>query len=72
VNHESRVNLAFGPVGLAGWAMLGLGILKRSRFLSLLGLGAVAADVTIAELGGFKAMNETRPVGAAEAEPPEQ
>ena len=67
MNDEPRVNLAFGPVGLAGWAMLGLGILKRSRFLSLLGLGAVAADVTIAELGGFKAMNETRPVASVES-----
>jgi hypothetical protein len=52
--------LAFGPVGLAGWALLLLGILKRSRLLSLLGLAAVAADVTIPELGGFKAMNEPR------------
>jgi len=57
---EQGVALSFGPVGLAGWALLLLGILKRSRVLSLLGLGAVAADVTIAELGGFKAMNETR------------
>jgi hypothetical protein len=53
--------LAFGPVGLAGWVLLLLGILKRSRVVSLLGLAGVAADVTIAELGGFKAMNETRP-----------
>jgi hypothetical protein len=37
-----------------------LGILKRSCLLSLLGLAAVAADVTIPELGGFKAMNEPR------------
>jgi hypothetical protein len=58
---EERVRVAFGPVGLAGWAFLLLGILKRSRLLSLLGLGAVVADVTVAELGGFKAMNETRP-----------
>ena len=58
---EQGVALSFGPVGLAGWALLAFGILKRSRILSLLGLGAVAADVTIAELGGFKAMNETRP-----------
>jgi hypothetical protein len=68
VSDEPGVNLAFGPVGLAGWALLGLGILKRSRFLSLLGLGAVAADVTIAELGGFKAMNETRPVASVGSE----
>lgn len=60
------INLAFGPVGLGGWALLLLGILTRRRLLSLLGLGAVAADVTVAELGGFKAMNETRPGAGAE------
>jgi hypothetical protein len=58
--NDGKTALAFGPVGLFGWALLLVGILKRSRMLSLLGLGAVAADVTIAELGGFKAMNETR------------
>jgi hypothetical protein len=52
--------MAFGPVGLAGCALLLLGILKRSRFIALLGLAGVVADVTVAELGGFKAMNETR------------
>ena len=52
--------VAFGPVGLAGWAMLLLGILFRRRVLSLLGLAGVVADVTVAELGGFKAMNEAR------------
>jgi hypothetical protein len=57
---EREVTLAFGPVGLAGWALLLLGILVRRRLLALLGLAAVAADVTVAELGGFKAMNETR------------
>ena len=63
-DQETRV--AFGPVGLAGWGLLLLGILRRSRFLSLLGLAAVAADVTVAELGGFKAMNETRPSAATD------
>ena len=63
---ERQLTMAFGPVGLAGWALLLLGILKRSRILALLGLGAVAADVTIAELGGFKAMNEARPFGREE------
>jgi hypothetical protein len=61
VNDQRDVTLAFGPVGLAGWALLLLGILKRSRIVALLGLGAVAADVTVAELGGFKAMNEAPP-----------
>jgi len=54
------VKVALGPVGLAGVAALLLGILVRSRLLALLGLGGVVADVTVAELGGFKAMNETR------------
>jgi len=65
---KGDINLAFGPVGLGGWALLLLGILTRSRLLSLLGLGAVAADVTVAELGGFKAMNETRSTGSGDAE----
>ena len=56
---ESReTQIAFGPVGLAGWALLVLGILLRRRLIALLGLSAVVADVTVAELGGFKAMNE--------------
>jgi hypothetical protein len=55
-----ETTVAFGPVGLAGWALLLLGILTRRRLVALLGLGAVVADVTVAELGGFKAMNEPR------------
>jgi uncharacterized protein (TIGR03382 family) len=55
-----ETTIAFGPVGLAGWAFLVLGILFRRRLLALLGLAGVAADVTVAELGGFKAMNEPR------------
>ena len=57
--------IAFGPVGLAGCAFLLLGILKRSRLIALLGLAGVVADVTVAELGGFKAMNESRPAEPA-------
>jgi len=60
MDEERNATIAFGPVGLAGWALLLLGILARRRFLSLLGLGAIVADVTVAELGGFKAMNEGR------------
>jgi hypothetical protein len=44
---------------LAGIVILLLGILTRSRLIAVLGLGGVVADVTVAELGGFKAMNET-------------
>lgn len=50
--------IAFGPVGLAGWALLVLGVLVGRRLVAMLGLAAVVADVTVAELGGFKAMNE--------------
>jgi len=53
--------LALGPVGLLGCGLLLLGILRRKRLVALLGLGGVVADVTVAELGGFKAMSETRP-----------
>jgi hypothetical protein len=56
-----ETTLAFGPVGLAGWGLLVLGVVLRRRLLALLGLGAVVADVTVAELGGFKAMNEAGP-----------
>lgn len=52
--------IAFGPVGLAGWGLLVLGILLRRRLVAMLGLAGVVADVTVADLGGFKAMNEGR------------
>jgi hypothetical protein len=60
VSERGETTIAFGPVGLAGRALLVVGILFRRRVVALLGLGAVAADVTVAELGGFKAMNESR------------
>ena len=60
VSESRETAIAFGPVGLAGWALLVLGILARRRVLALLGLAGVVADVTVAELGGFKAMNEPR------------
>jgi predicted lipid-binding transport protein (Tim44 family) len=69
VDGEGGTRVAFGPVGLFGCALLLLGILKRSRFVALLGLAGVVADVTVAELGGFKAMNETRPPEPTSAEP---
>ena len=50
--------IAFGPVGLAGWTVLVLGVLLGRRRLAVLGLAGVVADVTVAELGGFKALNE--------------
>ena len=71
MGERSETTIAFGPVGLAGCALLLLGILKRSRLVSLLGVAGVVADVTVAELGGFKAMNETRsaaPAGGTAAE----
>jgi uncharacterized protein (TIGR03382 family) len=58
VSERRETTIGFGPVGLAGWAMLVLGILLRRRLVAALGLAAVVADVTVADLGGFKAMNE--------------
>jgi uncharacterized protein (TIGR03382 family) len=60
VTERRETTIGFGPVGLAGWGLLVLGVLLRRRFVALLGLGAVVADVTVAELGGFKAVNESR------------
>ncbi|CAN5716180.1 hypothetical protein BH18ACT13_BH18ACT13_16580 [soil metagenome] len=59
---ENRdLTIGFGPVGLAGLGIFLLGVLRGSRLIAALGLSGVIADVTVAELGGFKAMNETRP-----------
>jgi len=58
VTERRDTAIAFGPVGLAGWGMLVLGVLLRRRVVALLGLAAIVADVTVAELHGFKAMNE--------------
>jgi hypothetical protein len=66
VGDERELTIAFGPVGLAGWALLGLGILRRRRLLGVLGLAGVVADATIAELGGFKARNEARATDGGE------
>lgn len=55
------MRVALGPVGIAGAALLLFGLLFRKRFLGLLGLAGVAADVTRPELGGFAAMNEPGP-----------
>lgn len=63
MNERRDTALAFGPVGLAGWALLVLGVLLRRRLLAMLGLAGVVADVTVAELGGFKAMNEPSSAG---------
>ena len=60
MTERAETTIGFGPVGLAGWGLLVLGILLRRRMVALLGLSAVVADVTVAELGGFKAMNEGR------------
>jgi len=46
VGEQGENTIAFGPVGLAGCALLLLGILKRSRFIALVGLAGVVADVT--------------------------
>jgi len=58
VNERDDLTFALGPVGLAGVALLVLGILFRRRVLGLLGLMGVIADVTRPELGGLRAFNE--------------
>jgi uncharacterized protein (TIGR03382 family) len=60
MNEGRQTAVAFGPVGLAGWALLILGVILRRRLVAAVGLTAVVADITVAELGGFKAMNEPR------------
>lgn len=62
---RSETQIAFGAAGVAGWGLLVLGVLVRRRLIALLGLAAVVADVTVAELGGFKARNEPAPSGDA-------
>jgi uncharacterized protein (TIGR03382 family) len=64
VSERSDTTIGFGPVGLAGWGLLVLGVLLRRRLVALLGLAGVVADVMVAELGGFKAMNEREPPSA--------
>ena len=69
MSERPQTQLSFGPVGIAGWALLVLGVLVRRRLLALLGLAGVGADVTVAELGGFRAMND--PSSAASAIAPD-
>ncbi len=69
MSERRETTIGFGPVGLAGWGFLVLGILMRRRLLALLGLAGVVADVTVAELGGFKAMNESSPSNVADDGP---
>jgi hypothetical protein len=52
--------LAFGPVGIFGFLLLLVGTVRRSKLTAFVGLGAVLADVTVAELGGLEAMSEPR------------
>ena len=61
MTERAQTQIAFGPVGIAGWGLLVLGVLLRRRLLALLGLACVVADVTVAELTGLKATNEPRP-----------
>jgi uncharacterized protein (TIGR03382 family) len=67
VSERRDTTIGFGPVGLAGWGLLVLGVLLRRRLVALLGLAGVVADVTVAELGGFKATNEAPPSPADSA-----
>lgn len=58
--HDHERIVGFGPAGVAGIAVLLLGILGRRRIVALLGLAAVVADMTKPELGGFAALIEPR------------
>ena len=53
---SSGRRVVFGPLSVGGGELLVLGILLRRRLLAVLGLAGVVADVTVAELGGFKEM----------------
>ena len=68
MNERRDTVIAFGPVGLAGWALLVLGVLTRRRLVAMVGLTAVVADVTVAELGGFKARSKS--AAKPQGEPP--
>lgn len=52
---RTDTQIAFGPVGIAGWAVLVLGVVLRRRLVALVGLAGVVADVTVGELGGSTA-----------------
>jgi uncharacterized protein (TIGR03382 family) len=64
---EQEKTIGFGPVGIAGLAVLVLGILVRRRLVAALGLAGVVADVTVAELGGLAATNEPRTTEPSES-----
>lgn len=61
MDERRQATIAFGPVGIGGLALLVLGILLRRRLLAAIGLAGVVADVTVPELGGFRAANEQPP-----------
>ncbi len=60
MSEKRETAIGFGPVGLGGWGLLVIGVLLRRRLVAMLGLAGVVADVSVAELGGFKAKNESR------------
>jgi hypothetical protein len=51
VTERRDTAIAFGHVGLAGWVLFLVGVLTRRRLVAVVGLTAVVADVTVAELG---------------------
>ena len=57
--------LAFGPVGLAGWALLLPGILKRSRLLSFIGVLRWQRTPPSPSSAGSSAINEVRSAAPA-------
>lgn len=60
---RTEPQIAFGLVGIAGWAVLVLGVVLRRRLVALVGLAGVVADVTVGELAGLEATNEPGSAG---------
>lgn len=54
---ERNVQIALGPVGAAGAALVVVGLLRRSSGFAAAGALAVAADVTLPQLRGFAAVS---------------
>jgi hypothetical protein len=49
---EHELQIAFGPVGAAGFVLLAFGLVRRSRAPAAAGAVAVMADLTLPALRG--------------------
>jgi hypothetical protein len=50
---ENELQIALGPVGAVGLALLAVGLVRRSRPAAAAGAVAVMADLTLPTLRGF-------------------